>query len=246
MLVAHAAYPAGRIAFCRGDPAGPNEIWEGPDDASEPPVRLTTGWSAQPTYRIDAGKIAYSFSTDSWSWRTWTMNPDGSGKVQVPLNRVNGPHAWIGLGRLLIGADHYDWDLYETDMNGSYLEPIRPRPGFSDLGTRGGDVSLDGSRIAHGIAINGGPGGYELYAGPLYDQSGDVVIYPRNGRRQYDRPMFSPDGSWIAFVDCKGDYGVPPFSPVDIYKVRPDGSELTLLVSDVHNGSAWIDWSPDG
>jgi len=44
-------------------------------------------------------------------------------------------------------------------------------------------------------------------------------------------PKWSPDGKWIVFVSFE-----------NIYKVRPDGSDLTLLVKH----AAYPTWSPDG
>ena len=44
-------------------------------------------------------------------------------------------------------------------------------------------------------------------------------------------PQWSPDGRWIAFVN----FG-------DLYKIRPDGKDLTLLVKE----AAYPTWSPDG
>lgn len=49
---------------------------------------------------------------------------------------------------------------------------------------------------------------------------------------------WSPDGEWIAFfTNFDG--------ALDIYKVRPDGSELTRLTADASN-NFMPDWSPDG
>lgn len=50
-------------------------------------------------------------------------------------------------------------------------------------------------------------------------------------------PSLSPDGKWIAFISNRnGAYAV--------YKMRPDGSEITRLADSVEIGR--VTWSPDG
>jgi len=51
-------------------------------------------------------------------------------------------------------------------------------------------------------------------------------------------PIWSPDGSWIAFVSSKGNVGLG----FGVWLVRPDGSELHQLVSK----GLGIAWAPDG
>lgn len=53
---------------------------------------------------------------------------------------------------------------------------------------------------------------------------------------------WSPDGQWLGFYLQSSDY-----TKSDIYKMRPDGTDLTLLTSG-EGELVWIDpdWSPDG
>lgn len=70
-----------------------------------------------------------------------------------------------------------------------------------------------------------------------------VLQITHRGKFAYDNgPIWSPDGQWIAF------YRVEHGKPNRIFKVRPDGTDLTLLS---HDPSADVNdefpaWSPNG
>ncbi|UCG88230.1 MAG: PD40 domain-containing protein, partial [Gemmatimonadota bacterium] len=49
-------------------------------------------------------------------------------------------------------------------------------------------------------------------------------------------PSWSPDGDWIAFFSTRG-------GPIELWKIRPDGSDLTQLTV---GGVGMPAWSPDG
>jgi Tol biopolymer transport system component len=94
------------------------------------------------------------------------------------------------------------------------------------------DPSPDGRRVVFYSLVD--PEGH-LYvtnadgSGPLREVTGDSAV---------DRlPRWSPDGKWIAtFSDRSG--------PLQIWKIRPDGSGLTRL-TDVSGNVAYGVWSPD-
>ncbi len=52
-------------------------------------------------------------------------------------------------------------------------------------------------------------------------------------------PAFSPDSQWITFTSYHE-------GKLEVYKSRPDGSDLTLLTNGASLISAEVQWSPDG
>lgn len=50
-------------------------------------------------------------------------------------------------------------------------------------------------------------------------------------------PRWSPDQSWIAFAS------IDPMAVTDVYLIRPDGSDLTLVARDVGAASLYLNWN---
>lgn len=83
------------------------------------------------------------------------------------------------------------------------------------------------------------------------DRGGDFDLYRINSvggeiqaltDTRYDElfPSWSPDGEWIAFsADVRGD------GTYDLYRMRPDGSDLEALITDETARSSQPRWSPD-
>lgn len=58
-------------------------------------------------------------------------------------------------------------------------------------------------------------------------------------------PAWSPDGQWIAF-GLDENAGAPLTFPARLYRVRPDGSDLTPLTNNTEGIAAFPAWGPDG
>lgn len=89
--------------------------------------------------------------------------------------------------------------------------------------------SPDGSKIAFSSYRDGNR---EIY---VINADGTGLKRVTENQVSDDFPFWSPDGQWIGFT-----------SNGDLYIMRPDGTEQTLLIQE-DGGSVWAgDWSPDG
>jgi Tol biopolymer transport system component len=62
-------------------------------------------------------------------------------------------------------------------------------------------------------------------------------------------PAWSPDGKWIAFgldQEATGAAHDPLSFPTRLYRVHPDGSNLTPLTNNSQGNAAYPAWAPDG
>lgn len=60
------------------------------------------------------------------------------------------------------------------------------------------------------------------------------------GDRYYGWPFWSPDGEWLAFYAADSGGGI------QLYRARPDGSEMQALTSEQSGNHHAQSWSPDG
>jgi Tol biopolymer transport system component len=98
----------------------------------------------------------------------------------------------------------------------------------------------------HRVPAPFGPAGNGLIA---YETSGDIYAGdPVTGESRLvvggipnddHDPGFSPDGTQIAFLRSDG------LSDVDLYVVRPDGSDLKRVTASPLPADAWVNWAPD-
>ncbi len=133
-------------------------------------------------------------------------SPDGSRIVFV----ASGAPYYLSAGDLyLINADGTNLQRL-TYLNNAYADPRSPvwSPG-GDLIAYSYSLEIAGRRI-HVISRDGS-GDHQITSGSTFDGS----------------PAWSPDGHWIAFsrVPSYSDQQQPPTPPVDIFVIRPDGSD---------------------
>ena len=187
----------------------------------------------------DGSQIAYAGRTmrAGVANRTiFVVAADGSGRPTV-LDGHWEAVSWSPDGRRLVLVGFPDpedptFDLYTSDPDGSHIARLT----HDASGERSPSWSPDGSRIV-------------FTDGPELDP--DVFVMAADGtgvRRLTDRrgwdllPVWSPDGAWIAFTS---DRGATPeqqaanrtgddVSGFALYVMRPDGSDVRLLLGENH------------
>jgi TolB protein len=261
-VVASAAGPSaaapvnGRIVFV-GQDAGAG-TWGGvfsmASDGSDV-VRLTadTEVATDPEYSPDGRRIAYSANHDAYA-NVYTMAADGSGVrrlTETPFSDGGDLFpTWTpdGLGLVFVStrgqdaADYGGFDLYRVDADGT--DEQRLTVTARDVDDTQPAVSPDGTRIAF-VSDRPVPdyGFTDLFVMDIdgsdvqrltFDAEPDGASFGHYA----DSPVWSPDGSRIAFSsDRSGNK--------DIWVVDADGTDLTNLTADP---SEDLDpaWSPDG
>ncbi len=128
-------------------------------------------------------------------------------------------------------AGRYRWDLtpymniYEADVDGSCLKKLTEGPAYHAECA----FSFDGKEIVY---ASNESGCMNLY---ICDAEGANARRITRGEQCYNGgPFFSPDGEWIVF---RADRDTKDL--LQIYLVRPDGSEERQLTNNEH-----VNWAP--
>jgi len=236
--------PSGRrIAyFQRLGQMAQGHLWTVPADGGEP-VAVTSGtarnWS--PAWSPD-GRYLYFVSDRGGSMNLWRVRIDeGSGRADADPEPVTTPATSLAHVSVSATAKQlaYSSVLVTTNVQRATFDPGRGvvvgEPQWLTHGSQrwaNPDPSPDGRQVVFYSLVD--PEGH------LYLARSDGTGRPRQltGDSASDRiPRWSPDGNWIAvFSDRSG--------PLQIWKIRPDGSGLTQLTHAPSN-VAYAVWSPD-
>lgn len=125
------------------------------------------------------------------------------------------------------GASGGNTEIFVTDADGTNVTRLTTTVASDNDPT----VSPDGRQIAF-VSGRRAPGTIHVM-----DADGENVREIAPSADCARRPVWSPAGTVIAFQRCD-----PAGGPSDVYTVRPDGSDLALLLEDARDAS----WSPDG
>jgi Tol biopolymer transport system component len=214
---------------------GDNEIYKLSKKGLE---KLTDNdWNDEyPAWSPDKSKIAYTANPQG-NYDLWVMNPDGSGSRQITSSPTDDTEpSWYADGkriaytrerkRLVNNEIHiYGVDI-QTGKTGKIFSDYDRTHGISHVSPTQPLITFTGKRtIGWDVAI--------------YDAAKKTVGFLEEGGDSC-RARFSKDGERLAYVSGKAD------GKGDIWLMRPDGSEKTLLTNRETTYDYFPAWSPDG
>lgn len=166
----------------------------------------------------DGNKLLYT-ANQNGSYEIFTINPDGTGKQRVFASSSNSVNpVWSPDGTKIAFVLNYS-SLYVINADGS-------NPTFlTNASTDGLTWSPDSTKLA--FCSNGGLNLINV------DGSGETVLF-KNLSTYESRPLWSPDGSKIAFLLTQDD-------KIDLYVINPDGTGLQNLSNsqEVEKDPVW-------
>ena len=171
------------------------------------------------------------------------------------------PRSWSATGRLLVThvsetvdpADQHGW----ISVDEQTWHPLPLPEGVSGYGCDTGAAwSPDGLRLAisgieyaHPCNISGGLTVIDMQSGEAQKIVAPAISSGLAGGGSITAgahaPAWSADGSWIAF-GLDQDANAELSFPTRLYRVRPDGSDLTPLTDNSQGIAAYPVWAPDG
>ena len=184
-------------------------------------------------------EIAYSGGYVDGVSDLFVMKPDGSANRQLTSSGGNGDPCWSPDGTRIAFtavhyADNYNSQIHIINADGSGEIQLTDSPGYHGSPS----WSPDGSQIVYE---------YDYFdtkkALQIIDISGGDIRQLSCAELATELPRYSPDGKWIAFVGISEGK-----TYTNIYKIKPDGSELTQ-VTFLDDNNEYVfspSWSPDG
>jgi Tol biopolymer transport system component len=127
-------------------------------------------------------------------------------------------------------------EVYVMDPNGQNQSRVTDNT-MNTSNDQRPDISPDGNQI---VFSSNRDGNFEIFV-MNSDGSNLRQLTVTGGLLANSWPRWSPDGEWIAFQS-----GVPNTSDFKIYRIRPNGDDLTHVTSDYPGLNQFPAWSPDG
>lgn len=249
-----------RVAYLLDAPGTSTDLWLVPSSGGEATrvtegadVRTVAGWSP------DGGRLAY-FAPQDDETALWIVEPGAEPQIGCRLPQGARSPGWLADGRLTFSARVASIAGAEASPGGSAAAGAavfvcQPAGGEVRQVTPAGYHGLDfawspgGDRIA--ISHQAEPGFYEGLESDL------VLVDARSGettplvtRPGVDRsPLWSPDGTWIAFISGFGRSGL--LTNLGVAVVRADGGPARDIGARHDRGGFFEGpflhaWSPDG
>ena len=213
-------------------------------------VRLTLGSRraarvAPAAFPGEPGRIAF-FSNRSGNFDIYTVKPNGKDVVQLTTSpSIDQFPAWSADGSKIVFTSTRDGnaEVYVMNADGSDQTRLTTNPGFDEnpvfsrdgskivfASTRDAPMACPGDRLPAACVPYS-----EVYV--MNTDGSDVIRLTTNST--LDRfPMFSPDGSMIAFTANRD-------GNTEIYTMHGDGSDQTRITNRP-GGDSQPGWSPDG
>ena len=197
---------------------------------------------------------------DLFTRNIWIMDPDGS--HALPLTHFTGNHhlsitslAWSPDSRTLAYISNRALDGSLSSASGRNLWLIHadgsgssPLTRFNKAGCRGFSWSPDGTRLAFASNV-------PLDGSDRDDAPSNIWVMKSDGSAavpltsattlvsRSDWPVWSPDGSLIAFASCTYSSNLNPSSECNLWVMEADGSGAKPLTSDGKSGETF-QWRP--
>ncbi len=213
---------------------------------------LTRGPSSEfdPAFSPDGSRIAFARAAyrDTlldcptgpcpYDSHIYVMNSDGSEVTQLSVGSdvFDGDPAWSPDGRSIVftrwpGEQNADLYILTQGENGSWTQSqLTSLPGSeieAAFSPDGSTLLYSGEHDTDATWSDDDPHKWDLFA---LDVDGEVTRLTRDAGA--GTPVWSPDGSRIAYAGRKG-----------VFTMRADGSSITRLTK---GADYYVDWSPDG
>jgi TolB protein len=190
-------------------------------------VNVRANWSPD-------GKQLVFHSSRGGPYEIWKMNADGSGAVNLTnSDKLEDEPAWSPDGRkiaFVVNTGENTSDIWVMDTDGSHWEQLTHG---ENQGNYSPSWSPDSSQIVY---ISGNYPDAQVYVMNA-DGAGKKPI--TSGGFTKSRPVWSPDGSRIAFSNYTGDV----VNDRDIFLMNPDGTNV-VNITNSPGLDDYPSWSP--
>lgn len=211
----------------------------------------------------DGTKIACSLlnSTD-WNsiWNIYCLDIDGTNSFRVSHSGYERYPTWSPDGLKILFHLNVEGPLYMLSAKEDATDKVEltrfnygDDPYWAIMPSGGFSMSTDGKLVCTSIGAPQTTGILKIE--PYVGKSGVTTLVPQSDNQWLESPVFSPDGSKIAFGILEGD-SLGNQQAVSIKSMNPDGTNLTQVVKvkTFNAAISWLGysrlvslcWSPDG